>query len=246
MQNHLLQILTLLIMEEPSLSNFESIRDEKVKVLQQIPEIEMKNVVLGQYVGSEDKGGYVDDETVSDTSITPTFATTVLFINNDRWRGVPFILRAGKALNENKTEVRIKFKQGEKSSLLSKSCSSNELILRMKPDDAIYLRISTKRPGLNFIAEDTTLDLLYKQKYEHVYLPEAYQRLILDIIQGNQLNFVRSDELVEAWRIFTPLLHFIEEQKIKPIEYKYGSFSLPESDLLCEQVGKFKFCNEEQ
>ncbi len=190
MQNHLLQILTLLAMEEPNLSNVESIRDEKVKVLQHIPEIEMKNVVLGQYVGNEFKTGYVEDETVPNSSITPTFATTVLFINNKRWKGVPFILRAGKALDESKTEIRIRFKRGEKSSSFCRACSPNELILRMKPDYATFLKISTKRPGLNFMPEDTTLDLLYKEKYENVYLPEAYQRLILDIIQGNQLNFV--------------------------------------------------------
>jgi glucose-6-phosphate 1-dehydrogenase len=245
MQNHLLQVLTLLTMEDPCCTSCEKIRDKKVEVLKCIPAIRLENVVLGQYVCSGKHGGYVDDETVPGDSMTPTFATTVLFVDNERWRGVPFIIRAGKGLNETKTEVRIQFKKQSKEIATMSGCSSrNELTLRIKPDEAIYLKISTKRPGLNFVSEETTLDLLYKEKYANVYLPEAYQRLLLDVIQGNQLNFVRNDELIEAWRIFTPLLHRIEKENIKPIEYEYGSPSVPESDLLCEKVGRFSFCFE--
>ncbi len=240
-QNHMLQILTLISIEEPKSSDADDIRDAKVKLLKQIPEIKIENVLLGQYVRSDDKPGYVEDETVPEHSITPTYAALVLFINNERWKDVPFIARAGKALNENRTEVRIQFKQTETSNLFEKRCNRNELVLNLKPNEGIFLNICTKRPGFNFVQEETNLDLIIKEKYKNLYLPEAYERLLLDVLLGNQLSFVRDDELVEAWRIFTPILHQIEEQKIKPISYKSGSATIQEVDDLCEKIGKFRF-----
>jgi glucose-6-phosphate 1-dehydrogenase len=116
MQNHLLQILCLTAMEKPPSTSPDDIRDEKVKVLKSIPAIVMEDVVVGQYVGDPDgpdddsKLGYLDDPTVPKGSVTPTYAAAVFRINNERWDGVPFILRAGKALNERKAEVRIQYR----------------------------------------------------------------------------------------------------------------------------------------
>ncbi|XP_004070477.2 glucose-6-phosphate 1-dehydrogenase [Oryzias latipes] len=241
MQNHLLQMLCLVAMEKPASTSPDDVRDEKVKVLKCIAPVAMSNVVLGQYVGDPDgegnsKLGYLDDPTVPKTSCTPTFATAVLNVQNERWDGVPFILRCGKALNEQKAEVRLQFTDVP-GDIFNGRCQRNELVVRVQPNEAIYLKMMTKRPGVFFSPEETELDLTYKSRYKDVKLPDAYERLILDVICGNQMHFVRSDELQEAWRIFTPLLHQIEKEKRSPIPYKYGSRGPNESDNLMRRVG---------
>jgi len=245
-QNHLLQILSLIAMEPPVSKNSEDIRNEKVKVLRSIPEIKPEDVVLGQYEGNpegtteDEKLGYLDDPTVPKGSNTPTFACCVLKINNDRWDGVPFIIKSGKALNERKAEVRIQFKDVP-GDIFDDACSRNELVIRVQPNEAIYMKISTKKPGMNFSPEQTELDLTYRNRFENLYMPEAYERLILDVFLGSSMHFVRSDELAEAWRIFTPLLKTIESGGVKPFKYIYGSRTLKESDELCATKGKYKY-----
>ncbi|XP_055881861.1 glucose-6-phosphate 1-dehydrogenase-like isoform X1 [Biomphalaria glabrata] len=237
MQNHLLQILTLVAMEKPPSTHAEDIRNEKVKVLKSIPPPDIKNVVLGQYVGDpngegEAKLGYLDDPTVPKGSITPTFATVVLFVKNERWDGVPFILRCGKALNERKAEVRVQFRDVAGDIFPSGEVKRNELVIRVQPSEAIYMKMMAKTPGMSINCEESELDLTYGSRYRGVNMPDAYERLILDVFMGSQIHFVRSDELYEAWRIFTPLLHHIEYNKPKPIEYVYGSRGPKESDEL--------------
>ncbi|XP_056645684.1 glucose-6-phosphate 1-dehydrogenase isoform X1 [Diorhabda carinulata] len=236
MQNHILQILTLVAMEKPASIQPDDIRNEKVKVLRNIPPIQVKDVVLGQYVGNpqgegEAKLGYLDDPTVPKGSVTPTYALAVLRINNERWEGVPFILRCGKALNERKAEVRIQFKNVPGDIFAGKP-KRNELVIRVQPGEALYVKLMVKTPGMAFDMEETELDLTYSSRYANVKLPDAYERLILDVFCGSQMHFVRSDELSEAWRIFTPLLHHIEKEKVKPIPYMYGSRGPKEADEL--------------
>ncbi len=226
MQNHLLQILSLIAMEPPVSNSAEEIRNEKVKVLKSIPEIQLEDAVLGQYVGNEngtgaEKLGYLDDQTVPRGSNTPTYACVILKIRNDRWDGVPFIMKSGKALNERKAEIRIQFREVP-GDIFDNACARNELVIRVQPDEAVYLKVSTKKPGMNFSPQQCELDLTYKHRFKDLYMPDAYERLILDVFLGSQINFVRTDELAEAWRIFTPLLHRIENEKIKPIPYTYG------------------------
>lgn len=242
MQNHLLQILSLVAMEKPVSTLAEDIRDEKVKVLKCISDISMENVVIGQYVGDPDgegeaKIGYLDDETVPKDSKTPTYALAVLFINNERWDGVPFILRCGKALNERKAEVRIQFRDVAGDIFRPGQIQRNELVIRVQPGEAVYMKMMTKRPGMTFDCEESELDLSYSTRYKGVKMPDAYERLLLDVFVGSQIHFVRSDELAEAWRIFTPLLHEIEKTKPNLIKYKYGSRGPKEADELADAVG---------
>lgn len=241
MQNHLLQILCLVAMETPASTDPDDVRDEKVKVLKCVAPVSASDVVLGQYVGAlngegQARFGYLDDPTVPVGSCTPTFATAVLYVQNERWDGVPFILRCGKALNERKAEVRLQFTDVP-GDIFGGRCQRNELVVRVQPDEAIYLKMMTKRPGVYFSPEETELDLTYKSRYKNVKLPDAYERLILDVFCGNQMHFVRSDELQEAWRIFTPLLHKIEEEKTLPKSYTYGSRGPNEADELMRRVG---------
>ncbi|CAN6464175.1 unnamed protein product [Victoria cruziana] len=159
--------------------------------------IEDEDVVLGQYEG------YKDDPTVSKNSNTPTFATVVLRLHNERWEGVPFILKAGKALNSRKAEIRVQFKDVPGDIFKCKKQGRNEFVIRLQPSEAMYMKLTVKRPGLEMSTILSELDLSYGQRYQDVIIPEAYERLILDTIRGDQQHFVRRDELKVH---FAPLL----------------------------------------
>ncbi|KAI0337585.1 glucose-6-P dehydrogenase [Trametopsis cervina] len=238
LQNHLLQVLSILTMERPVSFSAEDIRDEKVKVLRAIPPIEREDTLLGQYVAANGKPGYLDDDTVPHNSVCPTFAATTLWIHNPRWEGVPFILKAGKALNEAKVEIRIQFKDVTQG--IFKDISRNELVLRIQPAEAVYLKLNAKTPGLTTRAIPTEMDLTYKRRFTDATIPEAYESLILDALKGDHSNFVRDDELDVAWKIFTPILHWIEGRHgpaPKPVGYPYGSRGPKELDAFITKYG---------
>ncbi|CAA7400702.1 unnamed protein product [Spirodela intermedia] len=230
-QNHLLQVFCLVAMEKPVSLKPEYIRDEKVKVLQSVLPIAPEDVVLGQY------DGYKDDPTVSQDSNTPTFASVVLRIHNERWEGVPFILKAGKALNSRKAEIRVQFKDVPGDIFKCQSQGRNEFVIRLQPSEAMYMKLTVKKPGLEMSTIQSELDLSYGQRYQGVQIPEAYERLILDTIRGDQQHFVRRDELKAAWEIFTPLLHKIDGGEIKSLPYKPGSRGPAEADELLAKAG---------
>ena len=239
MQNHLLQILSLVAMEAPASLSAEDVRDEKVKLLRSIRPIVRPDIVIGQY-GADPKGAegaYVQDPTVPSDSVTPTFACAVLWIDNERWAGTPFILKCGKALNERKADIRIQFKPP--GNRLFSDTSPNEVVLRVQPDEAVYLKITTKQPGLEGGSRHTELDLSYKKRFgdEAKQLPDAYERLILDVLRNDHNLFVRADELTAAWKIFTPILHELDEKRVKPVIYEYKSRGPAEADELIARVG---------
>ncbi|CAK8689154.1 glucose-6-phosphate 1-dehydrogenase-like isoform X2 [Clavelina lepadiformis] len=242
MQNHLFQVLTLVAMEKPVSKDADDIRDEKVKVLKSIKPLTLDDMVLGQYTGDPDsegdkKLGYLDDETVPKGSITPTFAVAKFNIRNERWDGVPFILKCGKALNERKAEVRVQFRDVPGDIFNGGTVKRNELVIRVQPNEAVYCKMMTKTPGMRVDPVETEMDLSYSSRYKDVNMPDAYERLVLDVFTGSQLNFVRSDELSEAWRIFTPVLHKIENEKVKPILYTYGTRGPSEADDFIKKNG---------
>ena len=223
MQNHLLQILTIVAMEHPISLDAEDVRNEKVKVLKSIPPLTLDDVILGQYTKSADGSlpGYLDDPTVPAGSVCPTFAAAVFKIKNERWDGVPFILKCGKALNEQKGEVRIQFKDVPGN--FYPNSARNELVVRVQPHEAMYMKFMNKQPGLSSVPIISELDLSYNKRYSDFKIPDAYEALILDALLGDKSNFVRDDELDAAWTIFTPLLHQIEQEKIQPEPYTYGT-----------------------
>ncbi|CAI5989821.1 unnamed protein product [Closterium sp. NIES-64] len=230
-QNHLMQVLCLVAMEKPVSVQPEDIRDEKVKVLRAIQPIREDEVVLGQY------DGYTDDPTVPDGSHTPTFASLVLRIKNERWDGVPFIMKAGKALESRKAEIRVQFHDVPGDIFGCGRNSRDEFVMRLQPSEAMYMKLTVKKPGLEMAATMSELDLSYSQRYSGVVIPEAYERLILDSINGDQQHFVRRDELKAAWEIFTPLLHRIDQGALPPLPYKQGSRGPDHADELAERVG---------
>uniref|UniRef100_A0A8C2HID1 glucose-6-phosphate dehydrogenase (NADP(+)) n=1 Tax=Cyprinus carpio TaxID=7962 RepID=A0A8C2HID1_CYPCA len=210
MQNHLLQMLSLVAMEKPASTSSDDVRDEKVTS-------RSANELCTQYI--------------PDSLSLPEYDCPVSLSP-----GVPFILRCGKALNERKAEVRLQFTDVP-GDIFNTQCRRNELVVRVQPNEAIYAKMMSKKPGVYFSPEETELDLTYHSRYRDVKLPDAYERLILDVFCGSQMHFVRSDELREAWRIFTPLLHQIEKEKTPPIKYKYGSRGPAEADELVQKVG---------
>ncbi|KAJ3026180.1 UNVERIFIED_CONTAM: Glucose-6-phosphate 1-dehydrogenase [Siphonaria sp. JEL0065] len=223
MQNHLLQVLTIIAMERPVSLSAEDVRNEKVKVLRAIKPLSLDDTILGQYTASADKKepGYLDDPTVPHGSVTPTYAAAVFKIHNERWEGVPFILKCGKALEESKVEIRVQF--NDIAGNLYPGTVRNELVIRLQPKEAVYMKMMNKEPGLSTDLHVTELDLSYEKRYKDAKIPDAYEALILDCLRGDHSNFVRDDELELAWKIFTPLLHKIEGEKIQPELYQYGS-----------------------
>ncbi|KAK3404314.1 hypothetical protein EUGRSUZ_K00618 [Eucalyptus grandis] len=205
MQNHLLQILALFAMETPVSLDAEDIRNEKVKVLRSMRPLQLEDVIVGQYKGH----------------------SKALFINNARWDGVPFLMKAGKALHTKRAEIRVQFRHVP-GNLYKRNFgtdldkATNELVLRVQPDEAIYLKINNKVPGLGMRLDRSDLNLLFKARYPRE-IPDAYERLLLDAIEGERRLFIRSDELDAAWALFTPLLKELEEKKIVPELYPYGS-----------------------
>ncbi|KAI9258913.1 glucose-6-phosphate dehydrogenase [Phascolomyces articulosus] len=236
MQNHLLQVFSLVAMEKPAGTDPESIRDSKVKLLRHVKPITLNDSLLGQYIASNGKPGYKDDDTVPKDSICPTFATLVLWVENERWKKVPFILKAGKALDNQKVEIRIQFKETPKGSLYE-GAVRNELVLRVQPGEAIYFKFNNKNPGLSNKSITTDLDLTYADRYKDMRVPDAYECLILDVLRGDHSHFVRDDELDAAWRIFTPLLHTIDRDRVQPKPYPYGSRGPKELDKFVEGYG---------
>ncbi|CAN1295124.1 Glucose-6-phosphate 1-dehydrogenase, chloroplastic, partial [Linum perenne] len=210
MQNHLLQILALFAMETPVSLDAEDIRNEKSHTR-----------------GGTSYPGYTDDKTVPKDSLTPTFAAAALFIDNARWDGVPFLMKAGKALHNKSAEIRVQFRHVP-GNLYNRNIGTdldqdtNELVIRVQPDEGIYLKINNKVPGLGMRLDSSHLNLLYSARYSKE-IPDAYERLLLDAIEGERRLFIRSDELNAAWSLFTPVLKEIEEKKIVPEYYPYGS-----------------------
>lgn len=213
---------TTLIMQLDGPGAGEKIRDEKVRVLEAMPPVTLDEVFLGQYEG------YTDDETITNKdSNCPTFACVRCFINNPRWAGVPIVFKAGKALNERKAEMRIQFKDAPAAEhLFGTKVPRNEMVMKLQPVETIYMKSNIKTPGFSSAPIQSELEVKYDSRYfEHnkESNPDAYSRLILDVLRGRSASFVRSDELIRAWEIFTPVLHQIDRENIRPNLYKCDS-----------------------
>ncbi len=240
MQNHLLQILALVAMEPPQRLDATCIAAAKVTALRGVPPLELADLVVGQYGPSQEDPhnypGYRDDPTIPDTSRTPTYAAARLRVDNPRWQGVPFLITAGKGLNARMTEMRIQFRDVPANMFctLGQCPAANELVIRVQPDESIYLSLVNKVPGMQLRLETRKLDLQYKAAFTEL-IPDAYESLILDVIQGDRSLFIRSDELQAAWDIFTPVLHTLEQQQIQPLQYAFGGSGPEEAKRLAPE-----------
>jgi glucose-6-phosphate 1-dehydrogenase len=231
-QNHLTQLLALVAMEPPNVFEADRIRDEKVKVVTAVAPIDPGDVVYGRYetgtVNGRDLPGYLEEPGVSPDSTTPTFVGIRLFVDSWRWQGIPFLLRTGKRLPQRSTHITVTFREpalcvfhGRRDDCVHEP---DVLLIILEPDEGFSMRFNVKSPD-----EDTTIDTQSLHfRYSDVYgkLPDAYQTLILDILEGDQTLFVRADEVEASWRLYDPLL----ELTPKLVGYTAGTWGPPEMD----------------
>ena len=231
-QNHILQLLTLVAMEPPASFTADSIRNEKVKVLQAIRPIPLEsvaqNVVRAQY------RKYRDAEGVAPNSETPTYAAMRLHIDNWRWQGVPFYLRSGKALATKLSEIIIQFRrpphvmfnfpEGHRP-------TSNMLAIRIQPDEGIHLRFDAKVPDTAQETRSVDMEFHFRNSFGDGGLPDAYERLILDALNGDASLFTRSDEIEAAWKLMDPILQGLASPHAPPLAfYEAGTWGPAEAD----------------
>merc|ERR1719326_574514 len=229
MQSHLLQVFMLCAIERPTSMTAANITAAKRNLLREVEMLTLDSgVFLGQFTKNSwnvdgqvrTEPGYLDDPTVPEGSKCPTFAAVVLRVNNERWRGVPFLMTAGKGLDERLAEVRIRFRP---SLLQGPEPAGNELVMRIQPDEALYLKTFTKEPGLGQTMKPTIMDMSYSSQFPDARVADAYERMLLAAATGDCSLFISTQELVESWRIFTPLLHEIDKQKPEVVLYPFGS-----------------------
>lgn len=249
-QNHLLQILTIIAMSPPANLSADNIRDEKVKVLKSLRYIDdhnvRKNIVKGQYISGFIQGkkvpGYLEEYGANNRSSTETFISMRVDIDNWRWYGVPFYLRTGKRLPMKCSEVVIVFKNPVLNLFKDswKSLSKNKLIIRLQPNEGIDIEILNKIPGLNHkhFLKNTKLNLNYSQVFNKSYLADAYERLLLEIMHGMQSLFVRRDEVEEAWKWIDSITSAWNQYKEKPKNYPSGSWGPEESIHMMKRDGR--------
>ncbi len=211
-QNHLTQLLALVAMEVPGAFEANAIRNEKVKVLRAIAPINIDDVVLGQYASGRIDGrevpGYLEEPGVAPQSRAETFAGLRLAVSNWRWHGVPFYLRAGKRLPRRLTQIVVTFRRPPVSLFPSLHASGeiqpNMLAITIQPDEGFELGFEVKAPGQAITLNTQRLQFKYADTFSP--LPDAYETLLLDVLEGDQTLFVRADEVDEAWRLYMPVL----------------------------------------
>jgi glucose-6-phosphate 1-dehydrogenase len=218
-QNHLLQLIGLIAAEPPSVATADGLRDKRVEVFRAMAAVDPTHYVRGQY------DGYQAIDGVKPDSQTETFAALRLEIDNWRWSGVPFFIRAGKALPVLATEIRIIFKHAPKLAIAELNPNPDELILRIDPDPGANLLIKAKEPGANR-ARTVDLSLIFSEELGEA--PEPYERLLSDAMRGDSSQFTRQDDVEETWRIMQPLLD--APPPVQP--YKPGSWGPPAADKL--------------
>ena len=247
-QNHMLGLLALAAMEPPISFEADHIRDERVKLLCSIRPFNVDElddfIVRGQYgPGSINGGkvvGYREEPGVKPDSRNETFVAAKLFIDNWRWKGVPFYLRTGKRLTGKNTEIAITFKQVPHSMFITAGLAdmpSNVLALQLQPQEGISLSFQAKQPGSKICIG--TLDMSFSYRGVFGTSPsDAYQRLLLDCMVGDQTLFTRQDGVEAAWRLLTPVLEAWQNVDAAPYEYPAGSSSFPQADNLIESDGR--------
>lgn len=237
-QNHLLQILSLVAMEPPTTLDADSIRDEKLKVLKALRPINASNVaektVRGQYVSGfvrgEEVPGYLDEPDANEKSTTETFVAIKAEIDNWRWAGVPFYLRTGKRLPNKTSEVVIYFKR-QPHNLFGDSFATlpqNKLVIRLQPDEGVEITVMNKVPGLtssgSMDLQKSKLNLSFSEAFSEDRIADAYEKLLLEVMIGNQALFVRRDEIEQAWTWVDSIRAAWDASNEPPATYQAGTW----------------------
>jgi glucose-6-phosphate 1-dehydrogenase len=244
-QNHLLQLLALVAMEEPVNFDAAALRAEKIKVLSSVrlPRDLSRHTARGQYAaawqGGEEVVGFLEEEGFNPDSTTETYAAVRLDIDNRRWAGVPFYLRSGKRLGRRVTEVAVVFKKAPHlpfESSLTSDLGSNALVIRVQPDEGVTLRFGAKVPGTAMEVRDVTMDFGYGHSFTESS-PEAYERLILDVLLGDPPLFPTREEVELSWKILDPVIdHWAGKGRPEP--YPSGTWGPPSADAMMARDGR--------
>ena len=261
LQNHLLQLLSLVAMEPPASFDADAVRDEKVKLLHAIRPFDAQsaraNVVRGQYaagrIGGKAVPGYREESGVAQDSQTETYAAMKLLIDNWRWAGVPFYVRTGKRLQRRATEVAVTFRPAPHSAFRhtgTGALEANQLVLHIQPDEGIGLRFGAKLPGPAIKIQEVDMNFSYGAF--QAQRPEAYERLLLEAALGDSTLFTRRDEVEAAWALMTPVLEAwgrvdtpagmaggsVGNREVPLCPYPAGGWGPPEADALIERDGR--------
>ena len=244
-QNHLLQLLALTAMEEPVSFDAHDLRAEKEKVLSavRVPHDLGKHTARGQYArgwqGGQQVIGYLEEEGISATSATETYAAIRLDIDTRRWAGVPFYLRTGKRLGRRVTEIAVVFKRAPHlpfERTATEELGKNAIVIRVQPDEGVTIRFGSKVPGTAMEVRDVTMDFGYGHSFTESS-PEAYERLILDVLLGDPPLFPRHEEVELSWRILDPITEFWAS-KGKPEPYDSGGWGPASADAMLARDGR--------
>ena len=244
-QNHLLQLLALTAMEEPVSFDAADLRAEKEKVLSavRLPKDLSKHTARGQYTGGWSGGekvvAFLDEDGMNPTSTTETFAAIRLDIGTRRWAGVPFYLRAGKRLGRRVTEIAVVFKRAPQYLFAESQTSAlgqNALVIRVQPDEGVTIRFGSKVPGAGMQVRDVTMDFGYGHAFTEAS-PEAYERLILDVLLGDPPLFPRHQEVELSWKILDPIEEYWATQG-QPEQYRPGTWGPSSADTLMARDGR--------
>ena len=245
-QNHLMQLMCLVAMEPPNSLEAESIRDEKVKIVRALRRIDSQSVtekvVRGQYINGWIRGtavpGYLDEDGCEmDSSDTETYIAIKAHIDNWRWSGVPFYLRTGKRLPEKVTEIVIQYKSLPHNIFGTGANIPNKLVIRLQPNEGIELSMVSKKQSLKerMSLQSHLLDLDFREGSDLDRIPDAYERLFLDAIQGDQSLFVGREEIEESWRWCDQLIAACKEQQVPALPYQAGSWGPAKAEVLIEK-----------
>ena len=247
-QNHMMQLLSLVAMEPPVDLSADAVRNEKVKVLQALPrwrpEDVYRNVVRAQYTAGSIQGtevpGYLEEKGVAPDSKTDSYVAIRLELSNWRWAGVPFFLRTGKRLPKRATEIAIQFRRPPTELFepeLDGLSGANQLVLRIQPNEGASLTFEAKVPGSRRRLQEVRMDFRYGTAFA-VPPPEAYERLLLDVMLGDPTLYTRTDEVESAWRFITSILDAWQQPTAPPpVNYVAGSWGPPEADALIARDG---------
>ncbi len=250
-QNHLLQIVSLVVMEPPIGDQPEEIRNEKVKALKSMrimtdDQTIHDHTIRAQYIASEINGekvkGYREEEGVAEDSTTETYAAIKFFVDNWRWKDVPFYVRTAKRMPTKVTEVVIHFKTPHHQIFKDSGLSSkdNKLVIRIQPDEGILMKFGVKVPGQGFKVERANLDFYYSSLAQ-THVMEAYERLLLDAMQGDATLYARADEVEAAWEFVDPILSYWEKGKdVRMYGYAAGVWGPENADELIEGIGYWR------
>ena len=239
-QNHMMQLLCLTAMEPPWHFDPDAVRDEKLKVIRALGPVGPEDIVRGQYAGDDGQPGYAAD-VENPASRTESFVALKVLVNNWRWTGTPFYLRTGKKLRARTSEIAVVFKEPPHSIFDESDPAANALVIKLQPNEGMFLRVNIKEPGPGGMRlTQVPLDMTFSDALgpEGTDMPDAYERLIMDVIRGNQTLFMRGDEVEAAWAWTDPIIRAWEEGTARPEPYDPGSAGPEEALRLMHRDGR--------